>query len=76
MTDHKDLIERAKAALEGATPGPWLVPDQTRRRSLTVEVTGNALVQCPGSGGSVRPAPHGPLGHHPLLRGPDALRML
>jgi len=35
------------------TPGPWVVPDQTWRRSLTVEVGGKELVQCPGSGGAM-----------------------
>ena len=35
------------------TPGPWIVPDQTWRRSLTVEVGGKELVQCPGSGGAM-----------------------
>ena len=35
------------------TPGPWCVPDQTWSVNLTVEVDGQALVQCPGSGGAM-----------------------
>jgi len=35
------------------TPGPWLVPDQTWRRELTVEVSGDERIKCPGSGGAM-----------------------
>lgn len=44
------LADKAREALEGATPGRWLVPDQTWRRKFTVET--NDLIACPGSGGS------------------------
>lgn len=35
------------------TPGPWLVPDQTWRRELTVELSGDDRIKCPGSGGAM-----------------------
>lgn len=35
------------------TPGKWCVPDQTYRVQLTVDVEGEDLIACPGSGGAM-----------------------
>lgn len=35
------------------TPGKWCVPDQTYRVQLTVDVAGENLIACPGSGGAM-----------------------
>lgn len=52
------LIDDIKADREAGTPGPWVVPDQTWRRDLTVEIDGRCheggiLIPCPGSGGAM-----------------------
>ena len=46
-------VELIKRDADAGTPGPWGVPDQTYRRHLTVEITHDDLVQCPGSNGAM-----------------------
>lgn len=56
MTDQTPTNEELRALLDEATEGPWVVPDQTWRRSLTVEIDcgeGDRLIKCPGSGGAM-----------------------
>lgn len=51
MTDNDwKQIEVDRAA---GTPGPWLVPDQTWSRTLTVETASPNGSRCLGSGGAV-----------------------
>ena len=46
-------IKQIKADREAGTDGPWHVPDQTWSRHLTVEVSGDGLIPCPGSHGAM-----------------------
>lgn len=52
MTDWTQL----EKDLEASTPGPWIVPDQTWTRTLTVNTGGGMdaiMIPCAGSGGAM-----------------------
>lgn len=56
MSRQDDLVKRAREALDGVTPGPWEVPDQTYTRNLTVNTGGGMdaiMLACPGTGGAM-----------------------
>lgn len=47
------LIDDIKKDREAGTPGPWAVPDQTWSTKLTVDVEGDLLIPCAGTGGAM-----------------------